>query len=160
MAAGEGQISRRLIYGDLGGDLVFVDEERIPEFRAYRDALTVQTWGEFKVALDAIEPGIYDEVTQYYDDDFDPSEDFDGAVFLDLRDYDWPPGLLSQSALATLPESVRERFLQPPRLSDSPASGDLPSYYRPEDEKAILTALAAAGIAVRRDDMGVRYVFL
>jgi hypothetical protein len=145
-----------LIYGALGGELVFIDEAEVAHFRALREALDAATWGEFRASLEAAEPGLYSSLFEQDvlpEDRYSPDDPFDSGAFLESQDYDWPPGLTG--SFGALPIEVTEQFGEriTPRLSDARL------IYRPEDEAAITAALDRLGILTRRDDGEIGRIF-
>ena len=143
---------RRIIYGELGGELVFIPQARADELIAVRLALhESKTWGELLESLAACSAEAHQYIAEYVGEDGAAAEDpFDSGQIGAIGDGDWPPWP-KQEMLAWVPDDIRARFgeIQRTRLS-----GDALVFT--EDQAPVLVAaFEAKGFIVTRDDAAV-----
>jgi len=142
----------RIIYGELGGELVFIPQARALELAAVRLALhESKTWGELLENLAASSAEAYQYIAEYVGEDGAAAEDpFDSAQIGAIGDGDWPPWP-KQEMLAWVPDDIRERFgeIQRTRLS-----GDA-LVFTEDQAPELVAAFEAKGFIVTRDDATV-----
>ena len=138
----------RLVYGEAGPGLVFVDPDLAADLAGFWKAVYSKTWGELKKK---VSPARYEHVVERYmnthDDDEEPGPDdaFDGSEMIGDGDY---PEWLAQEMLDWVPEPIQEAYgvEQSSTLNGNFLTLD------PNEETAIVAALRAVGYEVSRDD--------
>jgi hypothetical protein len=142
----------RLVYGELGGELVFIPQARADELSAVRLALgESKTWGELLERLAACSAEAHEYITQYLGDDGAAADDpFNRDQIGAIGDGDWPPWP-QQEMLGWVPDDIRERFGQ---IKVTIFNGEALVFT--EDQAASLVAdFEAKGFIVTRDDVAV-----
>src|SRR5438045_2977908 len=110
----DGQTRTRIVYGELGGELVFISQARAEELSAVRLALDEsKTWGELLERLAACSQEAHQYIVEYLGDGNEIAADdlFDSDQIGAIGDGDWPPWP-KQEMLSWVPDEIRERFGQ------------------------------------------------
>lgn len=139
----------KIIYGDLGGELVFIPQARADELIAVRLALAeAKTWGELLARLAACSAEAHQYIAEF--DGYAVDDLFDSGQIGAIADGDWP-AWPKQEMLAWVPDDIRERFGQIQRTT---LNGE--SLVFTEDQAQLLVAaFKAKGFIVTRDDSAV-----
>jgi len=142
----------RIVYGELGGQLVFIPQARADELSAVRLAVgESKTRGELLERLAACSAEAHEYITQYLGDDGRAADDpFDPGQIGAIGDGDWAPWP-KQEMLAWVPDDIRERFGQ---IELTIFNGEALVFT--EDQAApLVAAFEAEGFIVSRDDVTV-----
>jgi hypothetical protein len=142
----------RIVYGELGGHLVFIPQVRADELSAVRRALgEAKTWGELLERLAACSVEAHEYISQYLGDDGAAADDaFDPGQIGAIGDGDWPPWP-KQEMLAWVPDDIRERFGQ---IELTTFNGEA-LVFTEDQAAALVSAFEAKGFIVTRDDVTV-----
>jgi hypothetical protein len=141
--------STRIIYGELGGELVFIPQARANELIAVRLALAEsKTWGELLDRLTACSAEAHQYIAEF--DGYAADDPFDSGQIGAIGDGDWPPWP-KQEMLAWVPDDIRERFGQ---IQRTILNGESLTFT--EDQAPLLVAaFEAKGFIVTHDDGAV-----
>jgi len=141
----------RIVYGELGGQLVFIPQVRADELSAVRRALgEAKTWGELLERLAACSAEAHEYITQHFGDDGSANDPFDPDQIGAIGDGDWPPWP-KQEMLAWVPDDIRERFGQ---IELTIFNGEA-LVFTEDQEASLVAAFEAKGFIVTRDDVTV-----
>ena len=136
--------SKDLVYGHLGGDLVFAVRERALENAAFWEA---KTWGELRTTA----PGLYAQIVDGMDwaeDELNPPSDeapFDGGELAATRDD--LPHFLAQEMLSFVPETIQQEF---GAMASTALDGEILTFWTGDEE--VVAAMKAAGFTCTPDE--------
>ena len=144
--------TKRLVYGNDGDSLVFIEYSLAMDLAAFWDAIgSVSTWGEFRRR---VSPERYEDVVDFVarrdeeadapPSDSDPFPDPDLIVGGDGDYPEWP----AQRMADWMPRSLLESGLVERAFSG--VSGPC-LHIEPEDEAKVVAALRAEGFVVEKD---------
>lgn len=139
----------RIVYGELGGQLIFIPQARADELSAVRLALAdSKTWGELLESLAACSVEAHEYINQHLGDDGAADDDpFDPGQIGAIADGDWPPWP-KQEMLAWVPDDIRERFGQ---IELTIFNGEA-LVFTEDQEASLVAAFEAKGFIVTRND--------
>jgi hypothetical protein len=139
----------RIIYGDLGGELVFIPQARADELIAVRLALEEsKTWGELRERLAQCSAEAHQYIAEI--DGYGADDLFESGQIGAIGDGDWPPWP-KQEMLAWVPDDIRERFGE---IQRTIFSGESLTFTEAQAQ-LLVAAFEAKGFIVTRDDSAV-----
>lgn len=139
-------VSRDLVYGEVGSDLVFIPRDRAEELAGVYAALQdASTWGDFKQRVSAER---WQQAMSRLDDEPSDGDLCRAESIFGYEDGDWPEWA-AQRMLDWVPASISQQF---GTVDDSVLNGSF-LHFDPADRAEVVAALESAGFKCQEDSL-------